>query len=87
MNSLSATLPAPQLPPPPNFEAFTVRDMTGWYEHSAFDVLYCDPATWRCYYIDDSLVSTRSEAEQFAEAFNMGIKTSLSVQQLISLDS
>lgn len=76
----------PQLPPPPGFEAFAVRDITSWFEGPTFDVIYCDPETWGCYYIQDSVFSTAGEAKEMADALNSGVDTSLPASQLYSLD-
>lgn len=86
MSTLNMHIQPPQLPPPPGFGAFDVRDISGWYEGPTFDVVYCDPQTWRCYYIEDSVFSTRQEAQQMADDYNNGIETNLPVSQLYTLD-
>lgn len=69
---------------PAGINAFDVRNLCGWYETPAFDVVYVDPATWRCYYIEDSYVSTAKEAQELAESYNGGQPVPPS--QLISME-
>jgi len=82
-NTYTTTTQTP--PMPPGIEAFAVRSMAGWYEHPAFDVVWVDPITWHCFYIDDSLVSTQAEAQLLADAYNRGTGI-LQPLQLVSLD-
>lgn len=64
--------------------AFEPRNMKHWYEHPAFDVVYVDPVTWRCYYIEDSFVYTMEEAQELADSYNGGQPVPKS--QLISME-
>lgn len=55
---------------PHGLPPFSARDISRCYEYPAYDIVYCDPVTWKCYYLEEPFCSTRQEAEQVAATLN-----------------
>lgn len=59
-----------QLHLPHNLPPFAARDISDHYGAPTFDVVFTDPLTWKCYYLDDGMFPTMAEAQEMADDYN-----------------
>lgn len=55
---------------PHGLAPFAARDVSSCYEHPTFDIVFCHPTTWKCFFLEDPLFSTLQEAQAAAAALN-----------------